>query len=349
MSEPSNATSSVRSSVRAALVVLLVVVGLLVVRFQSDVFFIVLAGWLFSIFLQYPSGWISRRTGWPRWMSLAVFVILLLATIALSIWSLGAPLADQFQELLDQLPRSVTAMRRSLGRLPLFKALVGSPVEAAGPPVSTREIVASATDVLSRTIAVVVGLTVTFFIGLYGAAQPDVYERGLLRMIAPNRRPRAAEILRSVNHNLARWLAGRIIAMASVAVLTAVGLLLAGIPLAIPLGIMAGLFTFIEYVGAVVSAVPAVAIGLQKGALGALWVVVIFVIAHIVEGYLMTPVITRGTVRFPPAFTLGVQLLFGSIFGVMGLTFATPVTVVAVMLIENLYVEDRLGDREAVR
>ena len=63
----------------------------------------------------------------------------------------------------------------------------------------------------------------------------------------------------------------------------------------------------------------------------------------------MTPVITRGTVRFPPAFTLGVQLLFGSIFGVMGLTFATPVTVVAVVLVENLYVEDRLGDREAAR
>jgi len=71
----------------------------------------------------------------------------------------------------------------------------------------------------------------------------------------------------------------------------------------------------------------------------------VFTIAHIVEGYVLTPFITRGTVRFPPAFTLGFQLLLGGLFGVAGLTFATPVAVIGVIFVKKLYVEDYLGDR----
>jgi predicted PurR-regulated permease PerM len=121
--------------------------------------------------------------------------------------------------------------------------------------------------------------------------------------------------------------------------------MIANIPLPIPLGVLAGLFTFVEYLGAVVSAVPAVLVALAQKPSDALWVIVVFAIAHVIEGYLLTPVITRGTVRFPPAFTLGVQLFFGAIFGVVGLTFATPVTVIGTVLVKKLYVEDHLGDR----
>jgi predicted PurR-regulated permease PerM len=108
---------------------------------------------------------------------------------------------------------------------------------------------------------------------------------------------------------------------------------------------MAGLFTFVEYLGAVVSAIPAVLIALAHEPRSAIWVVVVFTVAHVIEGYLLTPFITRGTVRFPPAFTLAVQVLLGALFGVAGLTFATAVAVIVVLLVEKLYVEDVLGDR----
>jgi predicted PurR-regulated permease PerM len=132
--------------------------------------------------------------------------------------------------------------------------------------------------------------------------------------------------------------------MTSVALMTIVGLLLAGIPLPIPLGILAGLLTFVEYLGAVVSAVPALLVALAQNPTDAVWVLLVFTIAHLVEGYLLTPLITQGTVRFPPAFTLGFQLLFGALFGVVGLTFATPMAVIGTVIIRKIYVEDHVRD-----
>lgn len=61
--------------------------------------------------------------------------------------------------------------------------------------------------------------------------------------------------------------------------------------------------------------------------------------------YILTPIIARTAVRFPPAYTLALQALFGSLFGILGLTFATPTGIVAVTIIELLYVRDVLGDR----
>ena len=101
---------------------------------------------------------------------------------------------------------------------------------------------------------------------------------------------------------------------------------------------MAGLLTFIEYLGAVASAVPAILLALTVSPLHAVWVVLLFTGVHVVEGYVLTPLISRQSVHIPPAYTLAVQLVLGGLFGVIGLTFATPSCVIGVILIQRLYV-----------
>jgi predicted PurR-regulated permease PerM len=132
--------------------------------------------------------------------------------------------------------------------------------------------------------------------------------------------------------------------MAFVGIATATGLYFLHVPLAITLGLLAGVLAFVEYVGAIASAVPPIVLALAHGPMDALWVVVLFTGVHIVEGYFLTPLLARNAVRFPPAFTLAMQLLLGGLFGVLGLTFATPLAVVIVTAIRMLYVEDTLGD-----
>lgn len=128
---------------------------------------------------------------------------------------------------------------------------------------------------------------------------------------------------------------------------TTVGLSALGIPLALALGVLSGLLTFVEYLGAIVSFIPAALLALTKEPVDVLWVGLVYLGAHVVEGYFLTPLLTRSMVRLPPAFTLSAQLFMGALYGVVGLTFATPTAIIVMVALRMLYVEDALGDREA--
>jgi predicted PurR-regulated permease PerM len=264
-------------------------VGAFIVILAPEVFFTIVAGVLFSIVLRAPSESISRRFHFPHLMSLVVVTVVLVTATLVGTLVLGSQLAEQLESLFDQLPHSIEAVRHWAQHVPWVQALLRLGIRSAPQDLSPNNVVVGATNVLSSTFQIAVALIAAFFIGLYGAAQPEVYARGLIRLVPPPRRPRAREILEDVNENLSRWLVGRVMAMASVAVITSVGLKLAGIPLPISLGFLAGLFTFIEYLGAVASAVPAILVALSQKPTDALWVILVFTVAHVVEGYLLTP------------------------------------------------------------
>ncbi|MEO6576443.1 MAG: AI-2E family transporter, partial [Polyangiaceae bacterium] len=171
------------------------------------------------------------------------------------------------------------------------------------------------------------------------------YTSGLLALVPPASRPRAEEVLTHAGATLTRWLVGRVVAMIFVGVAATIGLYFLHVPLAFGLGVLAGLLAFVEYVGAIASAVAPMLLALaSSGVTGAVSVAVLFTGVHIVEGYLLTPALARKAVHFPPAFTLGTQVLFGAIFGVLGLTFATPTCVLIATLVQMLYLEDVLGE-----
>jgi predicted PurR-regulated permease PerM len=341
-------STSQRAPSTARTLVALSIAGLALaaVLYASGVFFTILAGALLAIALRSPSEWICRRLGWPVGVSLVVGTILLLAATLAAIAVTGSYLGEQIQKLFEQIPQSFAAVRAQIAKIPWLSFLLRFGIRPTRPEVSPENVVVGATGILSGTFELGVSLIAVFFIGLYGAAQPRAYSSALLRIVPPEHRDRARDVLADVNHNLSAWLLGRLLAMASVAILTTAGLMIAGIPLPIPLGVVAGLFTFVEYLGAVVSAIPALLVALAQKPTDALWVLLVFTVAHVIEGYLLTPLITRGTVHFPPAFTLGFQLLFGAIFGVVGLTFATPVAVIGTVVVRKLYVEPRFGERE---
>ena len=62
----------------------------------------------------------------------------------------------------------------------------------------------------------------------------------------------------------------------------------------------------------------------------AFWVLVLFTALHVVEGYVLTPLLARATVSLPPAITLACQVLLGALAGPLGLTLSTPLLVVGV-------------------
>ena len=132
--------------------------------------------------------------------------------------------------------------------------------------------------------------------------------------------------------------------MAIVGLLVGGGLALLGVPLAMVLGVIAGLFTFVPYFGTIASMAPALLVALTQGLRETLWVLLLFLLAHGVEGYLVAPFVQRRTVRLPPALTVLAMVLLTAVFGISGVLIATPLVAVLMVGVTRVYVEDILGD-----
>ena len=318
--------------------------------FHASVLFVLFGAFLFSVVLFHLGEWVSARTPLGRKTATAAILVLSLAVVAIAVFALGKTLSKQFGGLFEDLPRSVDAVRVKLQSIPWARPIVGTPkpddMQKIGEQAAKK-----APMILSGVSDAVGFLIVWFFVGLYGAFDPSPYRKGVLALVAPRHRVRASELMREISQNLFRWVLGRSIAMIVCGVMSVVGLHFLKIPMATALGILAGVLTFVDFAGAIVSAVPPILVALGMGGMHAVWVVVLYVGIHIVEGYLLAPYIMRKAVHLPPALTLAMQAILGSVFGILGLTFAVPLTVVGLITVKRLYVQPledtKLAQKEA--
>ena len=143
---------------------------------------------------------------------------------------------------------------------------------------------------------------------------------------------------------LGRWLLGRFALMLINGALTALALWLLGVPLAVALGVIAGVLNFIPNFGPFIAAVPAVLIAFIESPQLALYTALVYVVVQMLDGYVFTPIVDRKSVDLPPVVTIAMQLLLGLLLGFMGLLVASPLAAVIMITVKMLYVEDVLGD-----
>jgi predicted PurR-regulated permease PerM len=198
--------------------------------------------------------------------------------------------------------------------------------------------------VFSSTVAVLASLILILVVAIYVAAEPELYHRGLLHLFPHAMRHRAGEVLSETATLLRRWLATQLVAMVTIGMLTTVALLWLGVRAAVGLGIIAGLLEFIPYVGPILSAVPAVAMGFLTSPQTALYVVLAYTAIQQTESHILIPLLMKRGLDLPPVVTIVAQTVMGLVFGFLGLLVAMPLVGVAMVLIKMLYVQDVVGD-----
>lgn len=132
--------------------------------------------------------------------------------------------------------------------------------------------------------------------------------------------------------------------MLVVAVMSGFGLWMLGIPLALALAIIAGITNVIPYIGPFLGGTPAVLFALTQGPREALYVLILFIVIQQLEGNVIMPLIQRRAAGLPPVMTIFGVIAFGVLFGLPGVVVAAPLLVVAMVLVQRLYIEDVLGD-----
>lgn len=333
-----------RSILAAVAVVTTVVLVVLAVLYATDVLLLVFAAILLAIFLRGLGDELASRSPLSGGWSLALVVLALAGLLALGFWLGGAQIAGQVAELRERVPDVVQDVRERIRDTGWGGTLLDRLPTTAELLPRRSELVSRLGGAVSSTLGLIGSAFVVVFIGLFLAAQPQIYVGGLLRLVPPARRARADEVLGAVGRVLRYWLLGKVLAMVVIGVATAIGLWLLEIPLALTLGVIAAALTFIPNIGPILSAVPAVLLGLAQSPGKALAVVLLYLGLQTVESYLLTPIVQQRTVSLPPALTLTVQLMLGVLAGGLGLLVATPLAAAALVLVQTLYIQDILGD-----
>lgn len=320
------------------------VVLLLLIWAAADVLLLVFGGILLAVFLRGLAVLLSKYTSLPVFWSLLVVLLLLSLIAGLGGWLLGSSLVGQVDQLSARLTQTGQQLKTELQRYEWGRQLI-----AGLPDVSTLSSSQSfrrVTNLFSTTIGGLFSLIVILFTALYLAFDPDLYRRGMLRLMPISTRPRAEEVLDALTSTLRGWLISQAFSMIVVGIATTIGLMLLGIPLALVLGFIAFFLTFVPYIGPMVAAIPAVLVALSLGPEQAAYVAALCFGIQMVEGNLLTPLVQQQMVKLPPGLTIFSQVFMGVLLGTVGTVFATPLAACALVLVKMLYVESTLGDRD---
>jgi predicted PurR-regulated permease PerM len=215
----------------------------------------------------------------------------------------------------------------------------------AGGSLTNPQQLSKIAGIFSTAFGAVGSFLIVLVLGVYFAAEPKTYVNGTARLFPEEHRGRVCEAFGHTGHALRWWLIGRIAAMAAVGVLTFIGLMILGVPFAFVLALLNMLLDFIPNIGPLIAAIPAIMVGLSQDAMTALWVAVLYLVVQSLEGFLITPYIQQRIVSLPPALLLAAQLVMGAGFGILGLLLAPPLAVVAMVLVQMLYLRDVLGEQ----
>jgi predicted PurR-regulated permease PerM len=197
----------------------------------------------------------------------------------------------------------------------------------------------------TSTIGALGNFFITILLAIYFASEPRFYARGFTKLFPIAQRRRVSEVLASIGATLSWWLVGKAGSMLFIGVLTWIGLSIIGVPLALTLGLIAGLLSFIPNFGPIISALPALLLAFIDSPVTTLYVLALFIGVQLIESNIVTPLIERETVELPPGLTIIFQLALAVMVGGLGLVLATPLLAVIMVIVQMIYIQDVLGDR----
>ena len=318
-----------------------------------EVLLLVFLAALLAVYLAALTDLLERRARLPRWLGLAIAAA---GTVVLVV-GLGAlilpPVFDQTQALVSGLPETLTDIQNVMAewarQYPVLKntvladprsTLVASLIEEAA-----RFLRGSLVPYLRAGGKLFVESASVVVMALYLARHPALYRDGIVSLVSPKHRGVALRILEDTSATLRAWIGGQLLAMFVLGILTALGLLVLGVPYWLAFGAFTGMVAVVPFFGTMLSTIlPALFVVGTGSWLQVTAVLALGVVVHLIEANLVAPFIMERKLSLPPVLTIASVLVMGTLLGVIGLVVAVPVLAVTMVVIRHILQGEIYGD-----
>jgi predicted PurR-regulated permease PerM len=291
---------------------------------------------------------IRRRWKISKQQSLLLSLVIFLGSVVAFFWTVVPSLSAQMQDIVtQQVPRVLRLAQNWNSSLRQYVP------ESMLPDISTlqeqvqpviKQLLSGSVAVFSGSLGVLLNLLLLLVLTIMLLVQPKPYRHVFVSLFPQFYRRRVEEILDECEESLGKWVVGALIGMLAVALMSSVGLYALGVPAPLAQGVLAGLLNFIPNLGPTLSVILPMGIASLDGPWKPLLVFVLYFFIQQIESSLLTPYIMSRQVSLLPALTLLAQVFFASFFGFAGLVLALPLSVVTMIWIRNVLIEDVLNN-----
>lgn len=231
-------------------------------------------------------------------------------------------------ELIDAFPHYAARIQEYLSWFSQQTINLDIEEEVRGYLVNLTDNLHQAVEYIAEASMSLIGGAVDFFLILflvfYLLYDFQAVREQALELVPKARRPLAEEILKIIDTNAGTFIRGSLIRCTIVGIVTGAVLAIAGMPYALLLGLLAGIFNFILYIGPYIAAVPAVLLSFSPLTPSPLVIILIYVVIQVLDGMFLAPIVLGRIVKLKPITVIIVILAGGRLAGLLGMVLAVP-------------------------
>ncbi len=272
------------------------------------------------------------RRGIPRLFS----VLLMYVTVAVAFFALillfVPPILVDAVAFLSQLPTTLTTIdiaNLTHGLIPSWNNIINDSSYLEFIQKFSPNLAGSAGGAFATLSAIFGGLT-SFALIVVFSFYFSVQETGVddfLRVVTPvKEQAYVLHLWKRSQDKIGKWMQGQLILAVIVGVLVYLGLTILGVPYALLLAVLAGVFELIPVFGQILAAIPGIAIAFSTGGvyLG-LTVIGLYILIQQFEAHLIYPVVVKKVVGIPPLMVILSLLIGYQLFGFLGVLLSVPI------------------------
>ena len=341
------AASSARPKVGSVIAgVILTVLLLWMLGATAHVFLLLFIAIILSLYLGAVRDLLVDRAHLPPRLAFFVSVVGSFTALLGLFAILLPPVVEQTRSLIIVLPQYIDTWEKGIdtfvSRFPAMRD-VWKPGEHPLLSAVYDQLAQQAETVVPRVLSFVNFLIDTFAVGvmsIYLALQPGTYREWLIALFPPIHRDLVRDVLRDLADALRAYIVGQLLTMTVLAALTAAGLYILKVPYWLTFGIFTGLVAVVPFFGTLLSTtLPALfVLGGPGGGTRALYVLLLGVIIHLIEGNLVSPLVMSKKIDMPPVLTITAVLVIGKLLGPLGLVVALPILVSVMVVVRRILI-----------
>ncbi len=315
----------------------LMIVFLFLFQILFSVLLLILAGALIALYFYGIAGIFERKFHCYSKAAIILSVIINLLILVGTIWFVGARIQMQTSELTQTLPATMQQVKEQI-RNTAFGSQLLQQFNSSGDSSKTLSMVKR---FFSSSFGILSDLYIVILIAIFFIVSPKVYTNGLIKLLPVKAKEKGADIINKIGDILKKWLKAQLFGMLFIGILTAIGLIIIGMPMVLPLSIIAGLLNVIPNFGPLIALIPGVLIGLLQSTTTAIIIACMYTFIQIIQTAISQPLLQKKMINISPAVVIIGQVAFGLLAGFWGVLLATPLIAMLIILVQELYINEQ--------